>query len=226
MSVSAAVAVAAKRARAPRVQVRRVSQACQHDWAAAAPALQALRAAASDLRPLGRFLCTPRPRKFRGCAIRAPERRDALSAFRPRRVVWAETEFAPVRWQGVARAAARTYRATFPAARLPAPPSDSVNRCNWATATPSAPIIRPPTAAVVPATMSVLPKLNSLIGMPYPTIATPSITAMAPTTYNTTDMSVTTPSCTRRIHRPARAYRVTCYAAERIFPSLVSLRNW
>lgn len=52
---------------------------------------------------------------------------------------------------------------------------------SWPTATPSAIMMRPPTAAVVPALMSVFPKLNSLIGMPNPTISSPATRANVPT---------------------------------------------
>lgn len=61
------------------------------------------------------------------------------------------------------------------------PASDSAIRRNWPTATPSAIMIKPPTAAVVPALISVFPKLNSLIGMPNPTITSPATRAKVPT---------------------------------------------
>src|SRR6185312_3267366 len=61
------------------------------------------------------------------------------------------------------------------------PASASAIRRNWPTATPSAIMMRPPTAAVVPALIRVFPKLNSLIGIPNPTITSPATRANVPT---------------------------------------------
>jgi hypothetical protein len=49
-------------------------------------------------------------------------------------------------------------------------------------------MMRPPTAAVVPALMRVFPKLNSLIGMPNPTITRPAKRAKIPIPYNKAGM--------------------------------------
>jgi hypothetical protein len=48
--------------------------------------------------------------------------------------------------------------------------------------------IRPPVAAVVPTAMSVLPKLNSLIGTPKAIVARPAMRANAPMTNRKTDI--------------------------------------
>ena len=59
--------------------------------------------------------------------------------------------------------------------------SVSAIRRNWLTTAPIPIIMRPLTVAVVPAMISVVPKLNSRTGMPYPIIPTPAATAIAPT---------------------------------------------
>jgi hypothetical protein len=60
--------------------------------------------------------------------------------------------------------------------------------------------------------MSVFPKLNSLIGMPNPTIPTPTMTAMAPTTNSTIDI----PTFPRLARLPVLKYRIT-YSDNRNF---------
>src|ERR1700686_4137477 len=72
---------------------------------------------------------------------------------------------------------------------------------------PSPITIKPPVAAVVPAPIRVFPKLNSLIGMPNPTITTPTTTAMAPPPYNKPDIRVT-PSTKQRVRRLVCDYQL------------------
>jgi hypothetical protein len=64
----------------------------------------------------------------------------------------------------------------------------SAIRDNWLTARLIANVTNPPAATTVPARINVLPRLNSLIGMPKPIRIAPSAIARMPTTIKTNDI--------------------------------------
>ena len=62
-------------------------------------------------------------------------------------------------------------------------------RESWLTARLTANVTRPPIAVTVPARIKVLPRENSLIGMPNPIRIAPSARARMPITINTKDIT-------------------------------------
>ncbi len=124
-------------------------------------------------------------------APRAEPARKAAARIR------ANAKAPPSSWAGMARGCRAQLQGRRPAGRCATRDARRPSRqvaavADTAAARPTT--IRPPTRATVPETIRVSPKLNSLTGMPNKIEAAPPIAARAPTTYNNSDITPSTPS--------------------------------